>query len=139
MSLGTVCRVRQVVGQALGAGCCLRTPDRSVGVDFTVVAVDGGGVRVRTANGSPLTITWEELGGAVAHLGERGEEACVIGAVHHNSPDRDTLEWLLRRISGRQTSKASYVASILGTAGIAIVNGDRRPNTITLSPEWRRR
>ena len=136
MTVDVAGRVKQTVEDALTAGCVLRTPDDFKGTEFQVMSVDSLGIKV-----SKLTtlITWKELESAVGWLRECGRSGQgyerKIGARQESDVSGDTLEGCLRKIGGTQM-KSSYVASILGKAGIVMVYGGR-PNSITLAPDWR--
>jgi len=114
-----------VVLEKIKPGDKLRTPDKASGKPFTVEAVDGEALTVRTARGGRVRVSLFTFDSAVKYLedmGARGENWLEV---------KDEMFQSVLNMENDRVRAASYVLGILARAGLVEIDG-RRPNRVRL-------
>lgn len=114
-----------IVRERIQPGAELRTPDKASGKPFTIDAVDGEAITVRTARGGRVRVSLFTFDSAVKYLedfGARGEAWLEV---------KDEMFQAVLNMENDRVRAASYVLGILGAAGLVEIDG-RRPNRVRL-------
>ncbi|WP_143129089.1 hypothetical protein [Variovorax sp. PDC80] len=110
----------------------MKTPDDSLGRDFTIDDVGHDAVRIATAAGSLITIQRAAFMAALRYLVENGHGASSPCEIRSNQVAEESGPLcLIARAANSNTRVINYIVPILARLGILGVGGTR-PNTTWL-------
>jgi hypothetical protein len=113
-------------------GECFKTPDETIGANFSLSCAEGDEIRITTSGGSVIRISQASFVAAIAFLlknGHVGEEnSCRIGADLGTPGGLDETT----RVHSSGVMVISYILPILSKTGIIGIDGGR-PNRTWLN------